>query len=267
MIDAGYVRTSINQHVHRIRRAFRWGVAQEMVPVSVYEALRSVEALSRGRSRAKEPEPVAPVLDAQVDAVTAMASRQVAAMIRLQRFTAARPGDVVILRPGDVDRQGRIWIYKPARHKTEHLGHAREVYLGPKAQGALRPFLLRPADAFCFSPREAEAERRERRHAERVTPGHRGNRPGTNRKRRPKVTPGERYTVASYRKAIRRACEAAEVEVWTPHRLRHTAGTRIRKAFGLDVAQAVLGHRSARVTEVYAEVSRAKAVDAMMEIG
>ena len=37
------------------------------------------------------------------------------------------------------------------------------------------------------------------------------------------------------------------------NRLRHTAGTEVRKAFGLEAAQCVLGHSRADVTQIYAE--------------
>ena len=49
-----------------------------------------------------------------------------------------------------------------------------------------------------------------------------------------------------------------------PHQLHHNAATRIRKEFGLEVAQILLGHSKADVTQVYAErdVSRAAAVAA-----
>ena len=49
--------------------------------------------------------------------------------------------------------------------------------------------------------------------------------------------------------------------VWTPHRLRHSAGTIVRKRYGLDAAQIVLGHRHAKTAEIYAEISTAKAVE------
>jgi integrase len=46
--------------------------------------------------------------------------------------------------------------------------------------------------------------------------------------------------------------------------LRHTAATLIRARFGLEAAQAVLGHARADVTQVYAErdLARAHAVAA-----
>ena len=54
---------------------------------------------------------------------------------------------------------------------------------------------------------------------------------------------------------------------WSPNRLRHSAGTEIRKRFGLEAAQVILGHASANVTQVYAERDLQKAVDIMREVG
>jgi len=49
--------------------------------------------------------------------------------------------------------------------------------------------------------------------------------------------------------------------------LRHTAATQIREEFGLDSTQSVLGHRNARITETYAELNVAKAVEVAAKIG
>ncbi len=54
---------------------------------------------------------------------------------------------------------------------------------------------------------------------------------------------------------------------WSPNRLRHSAGTEIRKRFGLEAAQVILGHASANVTQVYAERDLQKAVEIMREVG
>ena len=78
---------------------------------------------------------------------------------------------------------------------------------------------------------------------------------------------GECYDTNSYRKAIERACTKADVPRWTPHRLRHNAATRIRKEFGLEAAQILLGHAQADVTQIYAEVDHAKAIKVAEEIG
>lgn len=51
-----------------------------------------------------------PVDDAHVDAILPLVSTPVAAMIQLQRLTGMRPGEVVQLRPGDIERFGEIWF-------------------------------------------------------------------------------------------------------------------------------------------------------------
>jgi site-specific recombinase XerD len=49
--------------------------------------------------------------------------------------------------------------------------------------------------------------------------------------------------------------------------LRHSAATEIRSKFGLEVAQILLGHAKADVTQIYAERDLAKAVAVVREVG
>ena len=51
---------------------------------------------------------------------------------------------------------------------------------------------------------------------------------------------------------------------WHPHQLRHNVATRLRKDFGIDVAQMVLGHKTLSVTQVYAEKNVESAQKVMM---
>lgn len=267
MIEAGLCRRNINCRIGRIKRVFRWAASEELIPGEVYHALLSVEGLRRGRCEAKESQPVRPVPDAHVEAIKPFVSRQVWAMIELQRLTGARPGEITIIRPVDVDMKGDIWVYVPAKHKTAIHGHERRIYLGPRAQEVLRPFRHRRVDAYCFSPVEADAERREALHQQRQTPLSCGNAPGTNRKTNPQRKPGDVYTVSAYRTAIVRACNRAGVPEWHPHQLRHAAATSLRREFGLETARVILGHRSAAVTTMYAEADHQKAVEAMTRVG
>jgi integrase len=118
---------------------------------------------------------------------------------------------------------------------------------------------------------ECRAEMRERRKT-RVQPSQQYR-----AKARPEKLPGDAYTVESYRRAIaygikranaeRAECGESEIPSWHPHRLRHSAATRLRKEFGLDVARAVLGHSSPAVTELYAELDHEKAMMAMEKVG
>jgi hypothetical protein len=145
-----------------LRGIFRWAAAEELIPIGVHLALRALEPLRRGRTTARETDPVRPVPPAHVRAIRLYVSRQVWAMIELQRLTGMRPVEVVQMRAVELDMTGRVWTFTPATHKTAHRGHSRTVYLGPRAQMILRPCLRPELAAPLFSPRDATAERARR---------------------------------------------------------------------------------------------------------
>lgn len=276
-------RGYINDMIDRIRRMFRWGVENEMVDPSVYQALKAVAGLRSGRTTAPDNPPIRPVDDAIVEATLKHCSPVLAAMIRLQQLCGMRPGEVCNLTPSMIDRSGDVWLARFAKHKTAWKGKSRVVFIGPKAQAVLLPFLLRPSDSPCFSPSESERWRQEQRRANRVTPAGYGNSPGTNKLANPDWVPGDRYDTNSYRKAIAHAIArafpkpknptAAQLQVWrdqyqwSPNQLRHSAGTLIRRQFGLEGAQVMLGHSHMDVTQVYAEVDLSKGMEIARRIG
>jgi hypothetical protein len=87
MVEVGLCRNEVNRRVGRIVRVFKWAVSGELVPPGVHQALRTVEGLRRGRAAVRESPPVGPVPDAFVDAIRLQVSRQVWAMVELQRLT------------------------------------------------------------------------------------------------------------------------------------------------------------------------------------
>jgi len=209
MLEAGHSRGVINKNVDRIRRMFRWAASEEMTPVTVFQALSTVTGLRKGRTTAREPVPIKSVSVKIVESTLPHLPIVVADMVRLQRLTGARPGEVCQLRPMDLDRSKPIWEYRPESHKVEHHDLDRIIFIGPKGQDVLRSYLLRPADVYCFSPAEAMKQHLEARHASRKTPLSYGNSPGSNRKPNPKRRPTTRYTKDAYNRAIQRGCEAA----------------------------------------------------------
>ena len=50
-------------------------------------------------------------------------------MVQLQILTGARPGEVVITRPVDLDTTGKVWLYRPKTHKT---GTVRDEAFRPR---------------------------------------------------------------------------------------------------------------------------------------
>jgi len=267
LIDAGHCRTNFNRLADRIKRMFRWGVENEHVPAAVHTALTAVAGLRAGRSEARESEPVTPVEEGTVSDTLPHLTQAVAAMVRLQLLTGARPGEVCAMRPGDITLQtDGVWCYRPASHKTQHRGRERRIYIGSEGQAVLRPFLNRDPEAFCFSPAESEAERNAQRKLDRqtpITPSQAQRKPKSNRKRPPKA----RYTKDSYRRAVVRACQKAGVPSWSPNRLRHSRATIIRERYGIEAAQTVLGHTDPKTTQIYAERDFMLAARIMKEIG
>ena len=264
--ESGLCRKTINNHGNRIQRMFRWAVENQHLPPNVFHGLQAVPGLRRGRSAARESEAVRPVPERHVDAIRPFVSRQVWGLISLQRLTGMRPGEATILRACDLDMSGRVWLYRPASHKGQHLGHERVVELGPRAKAVIKEFLKADLGAYVVSPKDAQAERNAERRSRLVsplTPTQRARRP----KKNPKRSPGLHYSTASYSAAIVVGCEKANVPAWTAHRLRHNFATMIRKEFGVEPARILLGHKRLSVTEVYAEVNRAAVADIIVQVG
>jgi site-specific recombinase XerD len=209
------------------------------------------------------------------------------------------------MRALDLSAAGRVWTYRPARHKNKHRGKERVIYLGPQAQEVIKPFLTTNLEAYLFSPRayvEVLHARRALARTTKRTPSELARR----RKVKPKRKPGERYTRRSYRVAVARACDqafplpahlrphrtedgrtetarawwarltAAEKAAvrawrrehrWNPLQLRHTAATLIRAKYGVEAARVILGHSRVETSQIYAERDLDRARQIMAEIG
>lgn len=326
MIDAGNCIKTINDRVNDVRRAFRWGARKKLVPAAAWQNLLTVENLKAGRTRAKAGRGVKPVPDKVIEQTLPHLSDVVAAMVRFQRLTGCRPGEVCSIRPCDIERpkhplqqlrddapavlpmrpagdgaapiggeEPGVWCYRPEGHKTEHHGIERRVYIGPRAQDVLRPYLDRDPEAFCFCPREA--------HAQDV--GGLNDR-GEQTRHAPRFgrTGGRRYDKNSYRKAIiyglcrlaramgkevprpaaapagpeamprkrwrpptRKWFESNGVPYWHPSQIRHSAATQLEFDFDHDAARVVLGHGDERTTRIYAERDFSKAAEVARQIG
>jgi hypothetical protein len=67
-VNEGRSRTECNRRVGIIKRIFKWAVSEELAAAFVYQALCTVSGHQKGRTSARETEPVRPVDDAIVDA-------------------------------------------------------------------------------------------------------------------------------------------------------------------------------------------------------
>ncbi|MFO0806223.1 MAG: site-specific integrase [Gemmataceae bacterium] len=258
LVAKGLCRSLINQRIGRLKRIFRWGVAEELVPETVYRALDAVAGLQAGRCDAPEAKPIGPVHESVVEATLPFLNRYVRGLVEFQRLTGCRPGEACLLRRCDIDTGGAVWIYTPHQHKTAWRGKSRTIAIGPQAQAAIRPFFTTNIGDYLFSPVRMMRELRDRQRKEGRLP---------TAKAKPKKKPGEHYTSRSYAEAVGRACEKAGVEHWHPNQLRHAYATKIRKEHGLEAAQVLLGHARADVTQIYAEKNQELAATVAAKIG
>jgi integrase len=271
--QAALCRTEVNKRVKHLRRLFKWGAAEGLVPAAVLWGLQAVAPLKRGRSEVRESKPVRPVARAVVEETLPVLPPVLADMVRLQLETGMRPGELVIMRAIDIDTTGTVWLYRPARHKTEHHGHERVIALGPKAQEIVKRHLKANVEAYLFSPADSVAEFRARQRQ-----GRKSKVPPSQRDRRtkhPRKKPGDRYTTRTYGATLhqaiarhnRKAPADRQIPHWHLHQLRHLRALELKREFGLDVARAVLGHKSPVLSEHYAGLDGAAAAQAMAKFG
>ncbi len=139
----------------------------------------------------------------------------VAAMMRFLLPTGCRVSEARLMSWQDIDRTSSPWRYEPPHHKTSHNGKRRDR-----------------------RKRRCRSDRLMRRRALCSAPGVVLNKP---------------YTLAGLGASVRRACERAEVSIWSPGQLRHNFATEVRSRFDIDAARIVLGHSESSTTEICAE--------------
>jgi integrase len=235
----------VNRKINLIRQAIDWGGQRGFVPdecVASVQVLKMLRSPNRGR---REPVP-----DDHVEKVVARLSRPLAAMVRLQRETGMRPGEVCAMRWRGIDtdpadlrgRELALWRYTVDSPKTQHLGDETSYLLNGECQRILGGF-RKPKAAFIFSPKETVLE---------LWPDSHELLGRT----------GDRYSVAAYRQAVGRACVSVGVPVFTPHQLRHAFITEVANdpALGLAAASEAANHRSQRSTLGYVHRQRELAV-------
>ena len=269
-VKQGLSRYTVNKYSRHIIRAFQLAAENEKLSPENYQSMQAVKPLQKGKTKAPEADRIQPIDESTVETTLQHLHGIAVDMVRIQLLTGMRPGEVCQLKPNCIDSSGEIWLFKPEHHKNEHRDQSRVICIGKQAQDILRPYLLRDKDSFCFEPSEAVEQVRRRRNLERNTPEGQGNVRGSSLKHgKRKRTAGNQYSTSAYRRAIHRACDAAGIPRWSPNRLRKTAGTKIRRETGsLEVAQAVLGHKSRSTTErFYAEIDVTLAADIMKKIG
>lgn len=260
-------RSGVNKVLKRVREIWKWAVKVELIHPSCLSGIKTVSAVRAPKLKdldleesdeLSDPE-LLPVDDKTVRETLKFLPRIVAAMVRLQRITAMRPGELCRIRMREIDRSDPdCWWYHPRKHKNQWRGRGRSIPLGRKCQEILREFLRADPKKPLFSPADRIAELREEMRARRRTRVQPSQLDRS--KAQPKRKPGLAYTTGSYGRAIKAACKKAGVTPWSPNQLRKAAADEILNSVDLDHARALLGHSHPAVTSrSYAVRDRAKA--------
>jgi integrase len=279
-------RKTINRHISRIRRFFRYAGQHELLPPGRLDNLQAVPGWKKGYCKvAKEPKKKQRMVsDAHLEIILDLAPPPIADLLWVIRRTAMRPTEACLLRvrcPEEPSRglfmhtEDGVWEYRPEDWKLDWMEDDEVdgeedwiVFLGPDLQEVLQPYIERSApEEYLFRPRDSfEWRRTHHRHKgkERKRPPTaaelrrvaRAKEEAAKRIAKRKFLP--RYNRRSLAQALERVIEKArklghDVPYFTPYDLRHTRLTEIKQnnPDGIRAAQAVGRHRKMNTTGYY----------------
>lgn len=282
-----FSRTYINYLVGVVKMVWAWASENEYIRTETAFRVRGVRPLRRGQGGAERVR-VPPVEDWVIDATVPELGPIVAAMVRVQQFTGARPGEICGMRRRDLSidtseavaipetklearANDRCWMFVPAMHKNSGRGKARVLAIGPRCQAVLSPFVVgkRPDDAI-FSPAAAALG-----HLKRL---------GRSFDHLRHVSHRATYDRSTFAWAVTRAIErvnrkrlaagclllsgsAGLLPHWSPGQIRHTTATAVRARFGREATAEYLGHAGLDLVDRYAEQAIETAVRIAAEMG
>jgi len=147
-IERGWCRRFCNQSTNRIRRVFKWAVANELVEHGTLTRLQALASLRAGKCKAHDNPRREAVSDDVLDAVRQHLAQDHRDLFDLLRATGARPSELLGLSMENIDTSGTVWIADLDEHKNAHRGLSRKLFFGPKSQLIIR---RRPSTGPLFS--------------------------------------------------------------------------------------------------------------------
>lgn len=145
-----WCRGFVNKQIKRLRSIIRWGVSWELVPQTVADALGSVKSLGIGESSARETPARLAIPQENIDAVRGQLRQKHRDIFDLLLLTGARPGEIIGLTLGMIERTDDTWRCDLAKHKTAHRGKSRTLYFNQTAQKILERYKTAKPDEKLF---------------------------------------------------------------------------------------------------------------------
>jgi len=121
-----FARPLVNRYVSFIKTAFREAEESGLCSESIVDSLARVRPLKRGKTTAREYEPVDHVDTDVVKATLPFMSEIIRAMVMIHLLCSMRSQDVINLRICDIEmndpKYPGVWWYAPHDHKTKKQG-------------------------------------------------------------------------------------------------------------------------------------------------
>lgn len=232
-----YCRLSINKTVSALKKVLKWGVLENKFNSENFHKIALVPQLQMGETTAPESERKVLVNDSDVAATLPYMSEKYADIIRIQRITGMRTGEICELSNDTIDeityRAQGVAIFRPRHHKNAHRGHQRQIPLTRDALEILSKY--RGNEPYLFMTED-------------------GNKMTTQRIDR------------KVRNAVQRAIKDGVIaRPWTPYDLRTKRITDELLKGNVKRAQHIAGHRTLNTQQYYDLTGLGTAIEAAVE--
>ncbi|HFD87381.1 MAG TPA: hypothetical protein ENJ35_06875 [Gammaproteobacteria bacterium] len=215
--DHGYSQRTLNGMMAVIRRMYRWGMQHDCVHPDAAFQIMQVPGFSTTETRPTKQKKA--ISREWINKVLAVCSDDLHDLIMTHLLVGARPNEILIMRPIDIDTSGGAWLYTPQHHKLSYRGKQRVIAIGPQAQEILNRRMPRSMEALIFP-----------------------------------MWPNSTNRTAAYRQAVKRVCRRAGLpeEHWfTPYDLRHTYASELARDTPTTTLAAAMGHHKITTTQQY----------------
>jgi integrase len=257
LIEMGYARSQINRLFCAVKRVFVWGgqprfdleTCDKLPAIVSNTFIADLMGIKSVTDEGKENPPRKDVPEKVVTAIFPYVSETIADMLRLQLLTGMRPHEVCAMRMGDLKQtkeefmehgllyDGESWLYVLDEHKTKkHIG-TKVIPLGIQEQEILSKYLDNSdylINSDLWSPIF-------------------------------KNSMGNAMTREAYGRNIKDAIERNGLQKFVPYQIRHTSLTEVSFEHGRDVARAVAGHTTEKMTARYDHSDYRKALAVVKE--
>lgn len=143
IVASGLCRNTANKRARQIVMIWQWAVEEELIEPAVWQALKAVKPIPKGREGAIDYEPKRPVPLADYRRVHEAIAPRYRPALEVQRLTGMRSGELLAMRPQDVDMSGPHWYYRLRDHKTQQAVGTRIVGIPSPAADVLRACMPR----------------------------------------------------------------------------------------------------------------------------